>query len=212
MDEDSNHFASNSHVDTLADGFGPCGASMTNGDLSCGNAFKRRRFTSDDMDESFGNASRPTLSSMSTQLQSRAHDMPSAKRARTDSQTTVWNQVHAKEQIAIELQRVVDHQATEIERLKSEKSVVEQSSFKLKSEQDRITNENRILKRGITIQQERQNQAQIEIGAASRYKTQAEERIRRLEQMNLTLRYHLQASQPAVDNFMGFSPRPPDVY
>jgi len=83
----------------------------------------------------------------------------------------------------------------------------------LKPEHEKTLNENRILKKAVAIQQERQNQAAHEIEAARRYRIEAEERIRKLEQMNLTLRYHLQAQSPSYGNdFMGFSPRPPDVY
>mmetsp|Transcript_44685 Transcript_44685/g.54100 ORF Transcript_44685/g.54100 Transcript_44685/m.54100 type:complete len:235 (+) Transcript_44685:135-839(+) len=208
MDDDSNPFGSGSRVDAI-DNFSSCGASITNTDMSCGNAFKRRRFTTDEnMEEPF--SGRLPLSTLPLQQQSSG--TPSTKRARTETQHQSWNQAHAKEQIAIELQRVVDQQAAEIERLKAEKDAVQESFTKLKSDHDRITNENRILKKGITIQQERQNMAQNEIAAANRYKATAEERIRRLEQMNLTLRYHLQATQPSHGNdFMGFSPRPPDV-
>lgn len=81
----------------------------------------------------------------------------------------------------------------------------------LKSEQDKVLNENRILKRAVTIQQERQNQAASEIQAAHKYKFDAEDRIKKLEQLILSLRYHLQAQHTNPGNdFMGF--RPPDVY
>jgi DNA repair exonuclease SbcCD ATPase subunit len=111
------------------------------------------------------------------------------------------------------LQRVVSSQAAEIQTLKSEKSTLETSMNNLKTEHDRVLNENKILKRAVTIQQERQNQAVSEINAARQYKFDAEERVKKLEQIISSLRYHLQAQQtnPGFD-FMGFSPRPPDVY
>lgn len=76
-----------------------------------------------------------------------------------------------------------------------------------------MVNENKILKKAVTIQQERQNQALSEIQAARQFKFDAEDRIKKLEQIILSLRYHLQTQQsnPAND-FMGFPPRPPDVF
>lgn len=209
MDDEPGTFRSAGHMNTIMEGFNSCGTAVSNNDMSCGNAFKRRRFTSDDnMEDNFTSNSRQSIQPYQHQP-----NAPCAKRARTEAQSNVWNQVHAKEQIAIELKRVVDQQAAEIERLKSEKVAVVEAFTKLKTEQDKTVNENRILKRAITIQQDRQNLAHNEIEAATKYREAAEERIRKLEQMNLKLRYHLQATQPSVGNdFMGFSPRPPDVY
>jgi len=112
-----------------------------------------------------------------------------------------------------ELRRLVDHQASEIERLKSSNNTNEDTIVKCKAENERVVNENRILKRAVAIQQERQNQAANELEAARRYKAETDERICRLEQMNLTLRYRLEASTPSYGNdFMRFSPQPPDVF
>lgn len=57
------------------------------------------------------------------------------------------------------------------------------------------------------IQQERQNTAETEMKAV---KEQAGERIRALEQIILSLRYHLQQQQHVGNDFMGQTP--PDVY
>lgn len=62
----------------------------------------------------------------------------------------------------------------------------------------------------MTIQQDRQHQVHAELEGARSFKEQAEDRIRRLEQMNLSLQYQLQAQNSAGNDFMGF--RPPDVY
>ena len=68
-----------------------------------------------------------------------------------------------------------------------------------------------MLRKAVTIQQERQNQAESQLKAAQVYRKEADERVRKLEQMVLSLRYHLQAQQPNLGNdFM--APRPPDVY
>jgi hypothetical protein len=96
--------------------------------------------------------------------------------------------------------------------LKNEKSDIESSLNNLKTDNEKVVNENRILKRAVTIQQERQNQAVSEITAARQYKFDAEDRIKKLEHIILSLRYHLQAQSNPGNDFMGFPPRPPDVY
>jgi len=166
---------------------------------------KRRRFTTENPSDN-GRASLPLFSNSSTN-QCTVNTTP--KRARTDHG---WNQAHAKRQIVLEMQRVVDQQAAEIERLKSEKADIESTCSNLRSHCDKVVGENKILKRAVTIQQERQNQAMNEIDAARKYRNEAEDRIRRLEQMNLTLQFHLQQQQTCNgNNFMGFNPRPPDI-
>lgn len=176
--------------------------------------FKRRRFADTKMETCkapfpiFASPSSASVSQMNSN--SLAGNLHSSKRSRTENG---WNQVHAKQQIERELQKIVDQQAAEITRLKSEKENVEKHFTEVKCHYDKISGENRILKKAVTIQQERQNQAAHEIGAANRYRVDAEERIRRLEQMNLNLQYRLQSQGSCNDNsFMGFNPRPPDVY
>lgn len=173
--------------------------------------FKRRRFTSGEFNET-STATFPIFASSSVTSSQVASSLsvPQPKRLRTDHG---WNQSHAKQQIVLELQRVVDQQAAEIERLKTEKETVEKTCADLNARNEKCTDENRILKRAVTIQQERQNHALSEIEAACKYRNEAEERIRKLEQMNLTLQFHLQQKQSCNgNNFMGFSPRPPDIY
>jgi hypothetical protein len=132
---------------------------------------------------------------------------PSAKRSRTPQHDDGLTQ---KLQ---ELQQMVEQQGAEIHRLKSEKDSVEASAAELSSQHAKAEHENKILKRAVAIQQERGNQMTGELEAARQFKVQAEDRIRRLEQMNLTLQYQLQAnSAPTGSDFMGFNPRPPDVY
>jgi len=108
---------------------------------------------------------------------------------------------------------VVDEQAAVIESLKEEKSKLESGMTSLKTDLDRSQKENQLLRKAVTIQQERQTQAEGQLKAAQEYRTQTDERVRKLEQMVLSLRYHLQAQQPSFGNdFMGLPPRPPDVY
>lgn len=131
----------------------------------------------------------------------------STKRSRTSQHDD------ASAQKLQELQQMVEQQAAEIQRLKSEKDSVEVSANQLSSQHTKAEHENKILKRAVTIQQERGNQMTAELERANQFKAQAEDRIRRLEQMNVTLQYRLQAiSSPQGNDFMGFGPRPPDVY
>jgi len=186
-------------------------------------AFKRRRRLSHETLESAGTALNSNAFPSFAPTASVAFGTPQAKiggfqtkRNRTDSPEGAGcslSQSQVQQKIVADLQRLVDHQAAEIDRLKSEKNAMETSFAEVKASNDKSMNENKILKKAVTIQQERQKQAYTELDAARRYKTEAEERIRKLEQMNLTLRYHLQAQQPAsMNDFMGFSRRPPDVY
>ena len=110
-----------------------------------------------------------------------------------------------------DLNVVVQEQTREIAILKQDKASLESTVHELRVENEKVVNENKILKKAVTIQQERQNQAASEIQAANTYKAEAEDRMRKLEQMILTLRYHLQAqgTNPGND-FMGY--RPPDVF
>lgn len=62
------------------------------------------------------------------------------------------------------------------------------------------------------IQSERQSHLTNELEQVRRVNEEALERIRQLEQMNLTLRYQLEAAGRGGNEFMGFGPRPPDVY
>lgn len=83
----------------------------------------------------------------------------------------------------------------------------------LNESHDKALHENKILKKAVTLQQQRQNQAINEIESARQYKEDAENKIRMMEQVIASLRYHLQAQQPHVGNdFMGLNPRPPDVF
>jgi chromosome segregation ATPase len=112
-----------------------------------------------------------------------------------------------------DLSVVVQEQAQEITSLKQDKNTLESCVNELRAENEKVVNENKILKRAVTIQQERQNQAASEVQAARNYKAEADDRMRKLEHMIMTLRYHLQAqhSNPGND-FMDFTQRPPDVF
>lgn len=123
------------------------------------------------------------------------------KRCRTDGQVVIDNQ------------RLVQDHAEQIGNLKNENTSLVSTVTVLRTENERVVHENKILKKAVTIQQERYHQVASELDAARRYKVDADEKIRMLEHMVMTLRYHLQAQQVAPGNdFMNNSHRPPDVY
>ena len=138
---------------------------------------------------------------------------PSAKRQCRTS--TAQHDDHASHQKLQELQTTIDQQAGEIQRLKSEKDSAQASAAQLSSQHAKLEQENKILKKAVMVQRERQHQMNAELEGARQFKAGAEERIRRLEQMNLTLQFqHLQANNSSTNDFMGggFGPRPPDVF
>lgn len=141
-----------------------------------------------------------------------------AKRSRSDNEETIlespaWSQSVAKARIVTELQKVVEHQAAAIDRLKSEKENVATALSDTKDALEKVNNENKILKRAVAIQQERQNQTAAELTAAYKYRVEAEERMKKLEHLNISLQYRVQSMNAhlSFDDFMGFPPRPPDV-
>lgn len=191
--------------------------SMTDDPSSMQRAFKRRRFQPDTAMDDNNNGGITTDNShyhpfvnMSlsknifggTNINNAA--VTSMKRSRTDGES----------ESDTNLDRLVQQQASEIDTLKAAKVNLEVTLEGLKNEHEKTINENRILKRAVTIQQERQTQASNELEAARQFKVDAETSIRRLEQMILQLRYHLQTQQSHPGNdFMGFHQHPPpDVY
>lgn len=111
------------------------------------------------------------------------------------------------------LQQVIEKQNIEIQSLRGEKASLESTINSLTESQEKALHENRILKKAVTFQQQRQNHNANELEAARQYKEQAESKMKMLEQVINSLRYHLQAQQPHVGNdFMGLNPRPPDVF
>lgn len=169
-------------------------------------SFKRRRFTCADemmgedtennLNQTFAQVQQPSIAKINYSIG------PSSKRSRTETQVAQQ----------IDLQNIVNSQGAEIESLKSEKGGLQNSIESLKIEHDKVLNENKTLKRAVVIQQERHNQALSEINAGRQFKVEAEDRIKKLEQLVLSLRYHLQAQQHNTpgNDFMGY--RPPDVY
>ena len=111
------------------------------------------------------------------------------------------------------LQRVIEKQNAEIQHLRQEKASMESTINNLTETQEKTLHENKILKKAVTVQQQRQNHALNELEAARQYKEQAENKMKTLEQVIGSLRYHLQAQQPHIGNdFFGLNPPPPDVF
>merc|ERR1712183_650080 len=106
------------------------------------------------------------------------------------TKTTVFNSTahlkrnrgETKSPVHEDLKKVVEEQNAVIESLKSEKLKVDSSMQTLKKDHERIVKENQILRRAVTIQQERQTQTENEIKAAQEYRVNAEDRISKLEQ------------------------------
>eukprot|EP00548_Thalassiothrix_antarctica_P011985 CAMPEP_0194156566 /NCGR_PEP_ID=MMETSP0152-20130528/68852_1 /TAXON_ID=1049557 /ORGANISM="Thalassiothrix antarctica, Strain L6-D1" /LENGTH=174 /DNA_ID=CAMNT_0038864351 /DNA_START=168 /DNA_END=692 /DNA_ORIENTATION=+ len=107
---------------------------------------------------------------------------------------------------------VIEEQASEIQKLKAENTKLNTSFNTLKTENAKAVHENIFLKRLVTKQHERTTQTQTELEAARKYKNEADDRMSKMEQLILQLRYHLQAQgQSNPINIIGFH-QPPDVY
>jgi hypothetical protein len=111
-----------------------------------------------------------------------------------------------------DVNRVIEEQAAMIESLKKDQTAMQTKMGRLQGENDKLSEDNRILRKAVKIQQERQKQSERELQVAREGRTQSEEHIRRLEQLVLTLRYHLQAQPSQQNDFMHLNHRPPDVY
>ena len=81
----------------------------------------------------------------------------------------------------------------------------------LKMVHDKALHENKLLKRLVTHQHEKQQQANLEIEEFRSYKAETQDRMNKMESMIVQLRYHLQAQQTPMTHMGGFH-RPPDVY
>lgn len=126
------------------------------------------------------------------------HKSVSNKRTRSDNGT------------AVDAQFV--QQAAEIASLKQENSKLQGTIMQLKMGHDKALHENKLLKRLVTHQHEKQHQSNLELEEARNYKTETQDRITKMESMIVQLRYHLQAQQTPMTNYMGGFHRPPDVY
>lgn len=109
----------------------------------------------------------------------------------------------------IELNRVIQEQASLIESLKKDKTGLEKSLASLETERNRAVKENTILRKAVNYQQEREKNLENE---AKNIKKSADERIKGLEQMILSLRYRLQSQTSNTIGNDFISQGPPDVY
>jgi len=169
-----------------------------------GNPFKRRRCNNNDSDHNAIVAANNGFSSSTVSTTSPfSRPAISLKRQRCDQ----GQQPESTPGPTRALQKVIEKQTTEIHRLN-------QINTELSASHDKTLNENKILKRAVTIQQERQNAAVQELNAAKLYRDGAEEKMHKLEQLIASLRYALHQSQtPSFGNWNGvLGNRPPDVY
>jgi peptidoglycan hydrolase CwlO-like protein len=109
------------------------------------------------------------------------------------------------------MKKVINEQSSLIASLTSDKASLEASFNSLKTDHDRVTKENQILRRAVMIQQDRHINAENELKAAQKQRSESDERIRGLEQMVLSLRYRLQAEQSHRESDF-IRHRPPDVF
>jgi len=188
-----------------------------------GHSFKRRRFGSSETMDGINQSSSSSIVASTNSFMAMPFGTAMAanrvtatgsswKRQRSDDSTPP-PKTHPSPTDNHHLQQTIERQTADIQRLTSEKSSALHSLHSLTTTHEKTVNENKILKRAVTIQQERQNQAATELTAAHKYRGEAEEKMRKLEQIILSLRYHLQAQQPCTGNdFMGLTQRPPDVF
>mmetsp|Transcript_22730 Transcript_22730/g.21862 ORF Transcript_22730/g.21862 Transcript_22730/m.21862 type:complete len:228 (-) Transcript_22730:40-723(-) len=183
-------------------------------DNSCfGKSVKRRRFAPNDGFDNTSSTFSANNGFSSFQISPFTGGTLSSPAGSTLKRQRHGDSDESSDQKISHFQQITEQQGSEILQLKAEKVEVESSLSNLKIDHVKVLQENKILKRAVTIQQERQNQAIAEINNAQRYKAHADDQIKKLEQAVLTLRYHLQTQQSCGgNNFMNFGPRPPDVF
>mmetsp|Transcript_2909 Transcript_2909/g.4029 ORF Transcript_2909/g.4029 Transcript_2909/m.4029 type:complete len:195 (+) Transcript_2909:132-716(+) len=121
------------------------------------------------------------------------------------------NWYQKQQNIIADMKRVIEQQTSEIEKLKNENVQYQKTLLQTNASHEKVVGENKILKKAVTIQQERQNMAAKEVDNLRRENENANERIRRLEQMNSQLRFLVESSN--MNRGFGFmDTRPPDVY
>ena len=95
----------------------------------------------------------------------------------------------------------------EIEMLSRDLYHRKQSETSYKQEMEKLNAENRLLKRAITIQNQKKEEAVHEASALKNLLQQAVDHIKRTEQANYALRVHLQTNEN-----VSADSRPPDVF
>lgn len=170
-------------------------------------AKRRRRFLNGggvELDSFSFQAKENFATSSFVQAPRHSHSHPAAALLSTKRNRASIQPDHVSVQRLQDLQHVVEQQAAEIQRLTSENDSAQRSASELSTQHSKVEHENKILKRAVAIQQERQNLLSAELEGARQFKLEAQDRIHRLEQMNLTLQYQLQQSNSTPGNdFMG---------
>jgi hypothetical protein len=101
---------------------------------------------------------------------------------------------------------MVEKQNEENARLRSEKESMEQSYHELSLAHEKVANENKVLKKVLSIKQERQDHFFAELDELRRYKEHSEHAL-------TVLRQHLSSQQMSgMNDLGGFNTGPPDVY
>ena len=121
-------------------------------------------------------------------------------------------QLQHQQQMVAEMRNLIEQKNVEIEKLKNENVQNQRNLSQINVAHEKVLSENRILKKAVSIQQERQNQAAQEVAHLRRQGEESNERLRRLEQMNRQLSFLLESSNSNSHGFMGFGQPPPDVY
>ena len=110
------------------------------------------------------------------------------------------------------MRNLIEQKNIEIDRFKNDNLRNQHTLSQVNIAHEKVLSENRILKKAVSIQQERQNQAAQEVVMLRRQGEESSERIRRLEQMNRQLSFVVESSSNNSHGFMGFGQPPPDVY
>ena len=102
-----------------------------------------------------------------------------------------------------DLQATIDEQKAVIESLQNDKSVIETSFQELKTTHEKTLKENQILRKAVSIQQDKQTNLE---GQLRQQDADYQAKIKNLENVILSLKYHLSASNSS--DFASFRPPP----
>lgn len=104
------------------------------------------------------------------------------------------------------MESVIENQSQENQQLRSQKESIEASFHQLSAKHEKVLNENKNLKKILSIKQERQDQFVAELDELRRYKAQSEHAL-------TMLRHHLSSQHLAeTEHFGGFGPGNPHIY
>lgn len=102
-----------------------------------------------------------------------------------------------------DLQATIDEQKAVIESLRNDKTVVETSFQELKTTHEKTLKENQILRKAVSIQQDKHTNLESQL---RQQESDYQAKIKNLESVILSLKYHLSASN--TSEFNSFRPPP----